>query len=188
MPVRSGLRVGPVCYAHCVMAVVRWVGVLALLGLPACKSSDAAPAPTAVSAEPAKAALRPQIVEGPRNVDSVAPFIHSELLRARRAGERVVVYVGATWCEPCRRFHKALASGQLDKQLAGVRFIEFDLDQSGKALARDGYRSEYIPLFAVPTEDGRDSGRQIAGSIKGPGAVDQIMPRLGRLLASEALR
>jgi len=170
------------------MAVVRWVGVLALLGLVACESSDAAPAPTVASAKPAKVTLRPQLVEGPRNVDSVAPFIHAELLRARHAGQRVVVYVGASWCEPCQRFHKALASGQLDRQLAGVRFIDFDLDQSGKALARDGYRSEYIPLFAVPAEDGRDSGRQIAGSIKGPGAVDQIMPRLGRLVAGEAPR
>lgn len=164
--------------------------MLALPVLAACKSSDPAPAPAppAASAEPAQTTAPPQIVEGPRNVDSVAPFIHAQVLGARRARQRVVVYVGATWCEPCQRFHEALAAGQLDKQLAGVRFVDFDLDQNGKALARDGYRSSYIPLFAVPAEDGRDSGRQIAGSIKGPGAVDQIMPRLRRLLAGEALR
>lgn len=161
--------------------------MLFLLALPACKSSDPAPAPS-MSAEPVRAApSRPQIVDGPGNVASVASFIHAQVASARREHQRVLVYVGATWCEPCRRFHKALASGQLDKQLAGVRFIVFDLDQSGKALARDGYTSNYIPLFAVPAEDGRDSGRQIAGSIKGPGAVDQIMPRLRRLLAGEAL-
>ena len=163
--------------------------MLLLLSLPACKSSIPAPAP-AVSAEPARTAApsRPQIVDGPANVDSVAPFIHAQIASAKRAHQRVLVYVGATWCEPCQRFHKALASGQLDKQLAGIRFVEFDLDQSGKALSRDGYTSNYIPLFAVPAEDGRDSGRQIAGSIKGPGAVDQIMPRLRGLLAGKAVR
>ncbi len=131
---------------------------------------------------------RPQMVEGPTNVDSVAPFVRAQLSSARREKQRVVVYVGATWCEPCQRFHKALASGQLDKQLAGLRFVDFDLDQSGKALAAAGYTSNYIPLFAVPAEDGSDSGRQIAGSIKGPGAVDQIMPRLRGLLAGKAVR
>ncbi len=162
--------------------------MLVLSGVAACKSSDRAPAPERAQAKStAHLASRPELVDGPRNVDSVAPFIHAQVLDAKRKGQRILVYVGATWCEPCQRFHAALASGKLDRQLAGVRFVDFDFDQSGKALARDGYKSSYIPLFAVPAEDGRDSGRQIAGSIKGPGAVDQIMPRLRGLLAGEAV-
>ena len=36
-----------------------------------------------------------------------AAVVASELTRARREGRELLVYVGATWCEPCQRFHRA---------------------------------------------------------------------------------
>jgi thiol-disulfide isomerase/thioredoxin len=92
--------------------------------------------------------------------------------------------VGASWCEPCRRFHDALASGQLDTELRGVRFLEFDSDQAKEALARAGYQSKLIPLFAVPRADGTASEQRIEGSIKGESAVtSNLLPRLRDMLA-----
>lgn len=112
----------------------------------------------------------------------VAPIVARELGRASREGRQLLVYVGASWCEPCRRFHAAASAGKLDAALPGLRLLEFDLDRDGQRLQRAGYRSDYIPLFARPGPDGRASGRQIAGSIKGDGAVAQIVPRLRALL------
>ena len=91
--------------------------------------------------------------------------------------------VGASWCEPCRRFHEAVTRGELDATFPTLRLLEFDLDRDQARLQAAGYGSRMIPLFEVPGPDGRASGRRIEGSIKGPGAVAEIVPRLRRILA-----
>ena len=112
----------------------------------------------------------------------VAQLVSSQLSAAARDHKQLLVYVGAPWCEPCRRFHDAATAGQLDDAFGQLRILEFDADSDGEALARAGYKSELVPLFAVPKPDGTASGRQIEGSIKGDGAVAQITPRLRTLL------
>jgi thiol:disulfide interchange protein len=113
----------------------------------------------------------------------VAETVRREVVRARADKREVIVYVGAAWCEPCQYFHNAAAAGELDAAFPGLRLVEFDLDRDREALARAGYASQMIPLFALPREDGSGSGEQIEGSIKGPGAVPQITPRLTALLS-----
>lgn len=150
--------------------------LLALLLAAACKSDPSAPAPG-----PAPAVAKLSFVPAPAG--DVAPLIKAELSRAQAENKRLVVYVGATWCEPCRRFHDAAVAGTLDAKLPSIRFVEFDLDRDEDRLKAAGYSSQYIPLFAAPAADGRASGKQIAGSVKGPGAPDEITPRLLQLLA-----
>lgn len=104
--------------------------------------------------------------------------------QASKDGRTVIVYVGATWCEPCQRFHNAATAGELEGSgLPPIRILEFDLDRDGERLGAAGYGSKMIPLFAVPGKDGRDSGARIEGSIKGSGAVSNIVPRLRALLS-----
>jgi thiol-disulfide isomerase/thioredoxin len=122
-----------------------------------------------------------EFVEAPP-FDDLAGLVRTEQRKAQRDGKRLLVYVGASWCEPCRRFHEAAAVGALDDQFGRVRLLEFDYDRHLDALHRAGYRSELIPLFALPNPDGTASGQQIEGSIKGDGAVAQITPRLQALL------
>jgi hypothetical protein len=112
----------------------------------------------------------------------LASTVKRELVRARSDGKDLLVYVGATWCEPCQRFHRAAAAGLLDARFPRLRLLEFDADRDAEPLATAGYVSRLIPLFARPGPDGRSSGRQIEGSIKGEGAVDQIAPRLADLV------
>lgn len=129
-------------------------------------------------------AARPRAIElraAPPGEDAAA-LVRRELERARADGGDLVVYVGATWCEPCQRFHAAAAAGELDATFPGLRLVEFDLDRDEARLRAAGYASKMIPLFAVPGPDGRASGLQIEGSIKGDGAVAQIAPRLRALL------
>jgi thiol-disulfide isomerase/thioredoxin len=112
----------------------------------------------------------------------VPTLVKNELASASQNGRSVVVYVGATWCEPCQRFHEAAERGELDAELPPMTFLEFDADVDTGRLRQAGYSSSYIPLFAVPGSDGRASGRAIEGGIKGAGAAREIAPRLKKLL------
>lgn len=121
-----------------------------------------------------------QAVVAPPSGDA-APWIAAQVAAA--AERQVVVYVGAAWCEPCGYFHRAVEAGELDAAFPRLTLLEFDLDLDQARLEAAGYTSQMIPLFMRPAADGQASGRQIQGSIKGPGAVAEITPRLRRLIA-----
>jgi thiol-disulfide isomerase/thioredoxin len=130
--------------------------------------------------------VRPVFVRGPTGGAAIAPFVAEELKRGQKVHRGVLVYVGATWCEPCQGFHHAVEQGELDDLLDGVRLVEFDLDRDRDALERAGYLSRLIPLFALPKPDGTSSDRRIEGSIKGPSAVEQnLVPRLRGFLKGQ---
>lgn len=111
-----------------------------------------------------------------------ANVIREERERAAADGRDLIVYVGATWCEPCQVFHRAAQKGVLDDDFPNLTLIEFDLDRDRDRLTAAGYVGEYIPLFAVPGADGRASDRKFEGSVKGAGAIANIKPRLRKLL------
>jgi len=144
--------------------------VLAVAALAACQSSHSGPPP------------KLELVDAPAVADA-APLIATEYARAQRDGKRLVVYVGASWCEPCRQFHAAAEAGQLDAPFGALRLLVFDDDRDNAALEHAGYHSKLIPLFALPNPDGTSSQKQIEGSVKGADAVQQISPRLRALLA-----
>lgn len=102
--------------------------------------------------------------------------------KAKAEGRVPLVYVGATWCEPCQHFHHAAERGDLDAAFGDVAVLELDADADKDRLSSANYMSTYIPLFVVPGPDGRGTERRMAGSIKGPGAVAEITPRLKKLL------
>jgi hypothetical protein len=161
-----------------------FVAGLALSLAPACTPrGDKAPEPNEDSTSAARVpAGRLRTVAAARDGD-VAALVRHEAAEAARARRRIVVYVGATWCEPCQRFHDAAARGELDGPFGDVTLLEFDLDRDGDRLQSAGYGSQYIPLFALPAPDGTASGKQIEGAIKGEGAVAFVVPRLANLLA-----
>jgi hypothetical protein len=153
--------------------------VALLLGAVVACESGRAPDPVAHGAAHAAVALRPEFVRGPTGGAPIAGFIAGELAKGRAQHRGVLVYVGATWCEPCQRFHQAVLAGELDDTLHGARILEFDLDADRDALTAAGYGSQLIPLIALPNTDGTASDRRIEGSIKGPDAVRQnLIPRL----------
>lgn len=102
--------------------------------------------------------------------------------QASEHGQRLLVYVGASWCEPCRYFHDAALKGELDGALGHMAVLAFDADRDGARLAAAGYQSKMIPLLAIPRADGHSSGKMLQGSIKGPGAVADLVPRVQQLL------
>jgi hypothetical protein len=156
------------------------VVAVAAIGAAGCR--EEAPAARHESPAETKPLLPVDLVTAPAAGD-VQEIVRSELARAREDGHRLLVYVGAAWCEPCQRFHETARAGRVDALFPGLRLVEFDLDRDRDRLEKAGYKSRLIPLFALPREDGTGSGKQIEGSIKGPAAVDQIAPRLRALLS-----
>jgi thiol-disulfide isomerase/thioredoxin len=159
---------------------------VALGGEIACKSqADPAPVPSAevaaASPPPSAPARKLRIVEPPEG--SVDAIVRDALAGARAEGRTLVVYVGATWCEPCQHFHHAAERGQLDTAFPHMTLLEFDLDRDRERLVAAGYVSKYIPLFALPGPDGAASGKQIEGGIKGEGAVENLSARLREMLS-----
>ena len=136
-----------------------------------------------VTPHPPRPPAPPIFVRGPSNNKPITPFIATAVADAQRGHYPVLVYVGATWCEPCQRFHAAALAGELDSIFVGAHLVEFDLDDDKATLDKAGYSSTLIPLFCVPKPDGTASNRRIEGSIKGPEAVNQnLVPRLRALL------
>ena len=146
------------------------------MGVGAC-TAEAPPTPAARSS-------RPDFV--PAGSGEVDLVVREALTAATAEQRRLVVYVGATWCEPCQAFHHAVERGELDEALLGVRFLEFDSDHDGGRLQAAGYGGRLIPRFVLPDAQGRGSQERIEGGIKGNGAVEHIMRRLGPLLATNA--
>lgn len=124
-----------------------------------------------------------ELVDAPATQGDVAPLIAKEVARAEHDGRKLVVYVGAAWCEPCRDFHAAAEAGRLDAKFGDLRMLVFDEDRDGPQLVSAGYEYRMIPMFAVPKPDGTATGRHIEGSVKGADAAQEISPRLAALVA-----
>jgi hypothetical protein len=124
-----------------------------------------------------------RIVEPPPTGD-VVEIVREERARQAALGRRLIVYAGAKWCEPCQHFHHAAAEGKLDKAFPNLTVLEFDVDNDRERLATAGYSSRFIPLFIVPDANGKPTDKRLEGSIKGDGAVDEIVPRLRKILDS----
>ena len=159
---------------------------LLCFALTACQKLTVVAPPTPVVQTPDIAVTPPKpaqidLVSAPAT-GPVAAYVQAEAVRAQADGRRLLVYVGATWCEPCQRFHNAAKAGALDDEFANLRLLEFDLDRDADRLAADGYHSQLIPLLALPGPDGKGNGRGMQGSIKGEGAVAQMRPRLREVL------
>ena len=84
-------------------------------------------------------------------------LVRTERLRAKADGRVLVVYAGAGWCEPCKRFKNAIQTGSLDDKLAKTTLLVFDADRDTERLAAAGYKFQYIPYVAVPGADGHPS-------------------------------
>lgn len=141
-----------------------------------------APAASAGYVGSLRAQQKIEWIDAPETPD-VAAAVRAQLATTKGKGRQLLVYVGATWCEPCQRFHEAVRKGELDASFPTLTILAFDRDRDGEALATADYVSTYIPLFAVPAPNGKATGKQIEGSIKGNGAVGEITPKLQALLA-----
>ena len=171
--------------APATLATLVALAACAVTALGGCKD-DASPSEAARPSSSAAAPPAPtghlQIEEAPA-AGEVETLVRGALAKASARKRRLIVYAGASWCEPCQRFHKAAAGGEFDAAFPDLDILSFDIDRDGERLASAGYVSKLIPLFALPQADGSASGKQVEGGVKGDGAVAYLTPRLKGLLA-----
>ena len=136
-----------------------------------------ASAPTAPSARAVPSApARVDVVEASPDVDTVS-FIRAKRLEARAARRVLVVYVGASWCEPCKKLRSELASGRLDERLGRVSLLTFDADRDVDRLGAAGYTFTSVPYVALPGADGRPTDSRAAAG-KGARAWEELLGKL----------
>jgi len=146
----------------------------------ACSRVDEPAAKKEAPREPAKAPKKLSWTRAPAG--DLAKVVVEHVAKTKAEGRAPIVYLGATWCEPCRYFHRAAEAGELDATFGDLAILELDADADKERADKAGYASTYVPLFVVPGADGRGTDQRIAGSIKGPGAVAEITPRLKQML------
>ncbi len=151
------------------------------VGLACGKSSapEEPPAPAPVEAAPV-AKGRVELVDAPEG--DVPTLVTQARASAESRHRKLLVYIGATWCEPCQRFHHAAEKGELDAEFPDLTLLVFDMDRDGVRLGMAGYQPEFIPYFGIPDAQGKATDEAVMGSIKGAGAVGEIVPHLHQLL------
>ncbi|GMU63174.1 MAG: hypothetical protein AMXMBFR34_49370 [Myxococcaceae bacterium] len=159
---------------------LRWSSVVLVLAVAGCSRSSAAPADSKAAESKPKGHVR--LVHAKATApDQLAPLVAQERAASAANGRTLVVYVGAPWCEPCKRFHAAAEQGQLDQDFGDLDLLEFDAEADAERLLLAGYESKLIPLLVVPGPDGRGTGQRLEGSVKGD-AVADLTPRLKQVL------
>jgi hypothetical protein len=128
---------------------------------------------------------------GPAILEAAAGAVPEVVQRARQDADRdrrqLLVYVSATWCEPCERFQRAVRAGALSASFPRLTLLKFDADRDLERLRAAGYDGEYIPRFVVPGPDGRGTARRMEGGTKAEDTVATfIVPRLASLLGGPA--
>ena len=94
-----------------------------------------------------------RIVVAGQDSDALS-VVRTERLRAKAEGRVLVVYAGAGWCEPCKRFKHAVQTGALDDKLGKTTLLVFDADRDTERLASAGYKFQFIPYVGLPGADG----------------------------------
>jgi hypothetical protein len=164
-------------------AVRYLIGAAVLFLCAACDRKETHDTPLP-SASPAAKAV--EVVLAPAGQEPVEAIVQREMKKAQKDGRDLVIYVGAEWCEPCKRFKAAAKRGELDSEFPTLRLLEFDRDRDEARLQKAQCITDLIPLYARPTEDGRcDQNRRTMGGIKGPGTVQFIARRMKKMLAMD---
>jgi thiol-disulfide isomerase/thioredoxin len=126
--------------------------------------------------ETSTTSARLELVEASQDSDALS-LIRTKRLEAKAKGRVLVVYVGATWCEPCVRFKAEVTSGRLDERFGKLTLLAFDADKDGERLGAAGYTYRFVPFVALPGADGQPSDTQQAAG-KGGAAWRELLGKL----------
>lgn len=91
-----------------------------------------------------------------------------------------VVYIGATWCGPCKQYKAALSDERMVKAHAGAHIVELDADKHAKALQELGIQPAGVPHWEMVDPKGVPIGRAIDGSHWDGNTPEAMAPALGK--------
>ncbi|MBS2015248.1 MAG: thioredoxin family protein [Deltaproteobacteria bacterium] len=139
-------------------------------------ASLAPPTSSSAPAVPRKPGEGIKVVNAPADGDAIST-IRTARLQAKAEGRVLVVYVSATWCEPCRRMKDEIHAGRLDDALGKTTLLAFDADKDGDRLASAGYKFSFIPFVALPSADGHPAD-SLEAKGKGSNAWRELLGKL----------
>ena len=121
------------------------------------------------------------VTPAPADGDAISTIRTARLL-AKADGRVLVVYVSATWCEPCKKLKAEIEAGHLDARLGKTTLFAFDADKDQDRLGAAGYQFRFVPFVALPGPDGHPADSQQATG----GSNDAWKELLGKLDAWQA--
>jgi hypothetical protein len=147
-----------------------------------------APGPLPEELPPGAAVATPPVPRAPviRRIEVDVQKLDSELAAASRAAgrehARVLVVLGARWCEPCRALDAAFARESNRELLRDWRLVELDVDTlpPGPVL---GLPLDTVPALVKLGPTGRPAGTLHGGSLpamEDAPAVDRVLRRFLR--------
>ncbi|MBX3228205.1 MAG: thioredoxin family protein [Labilithrix sp.] len=135
-------------------------------------SVAASAASSSAPAERGKVVVQAAAADG----DAIS-IIRTARLQAKAQGRVLVVYVSATWCEPCKRLKAEIEAGSLDDRLGKTTLLAFDADKDVERLGAAGYSFKFVPYVALPGPDGQPADSQQATG-KGSNAWKELLGKL----------
>ena len=91
-----------------------------------------------------------------------------------------VVYIGATWCGPCKQYKAALSDPRMVEAHTGAHIIELDADKHTKALKALQIQPRGVPHWEMVNQDATPIGRTIDGSHWEANTPQEMAPALGK--------
>lgn len=139
-------------------------------------ATAASAAPLVPAPDAAPRAMGVRVVTASQDTDALS-LVRTERLKAKAEGRVLVVYAGASWCEPCKRFKDQIRTARLDEKLPHVTLLVFDADRDTDRLAAAGYTFSFIPFVALPGADGHPTDTQEARG-KGSNSWTELVAKL----------
>lgn len=124
-----------------------------------------APKPEATAEEPqADAAATPlSVIDVKPSAGPLKQQLGLHAKRGAKAGQRVVLEMGAPWCPPCKRAKALLADDAFKAELDDVIVLRADSDVWGEELDALGFDAPVIPVYYRLDDDGTPSGESVRG-------------------------
>ena len=135
-------------------------------------STPATPeAPKAAEPAPAAPAAEAPAAEAPASHPGVAwtivPTGEDSVEAVRTAVAATtgvpVIYIGATWCGPCKAYKRNLEDPQMIAAHKGAHIVELDADRHAGAIQTLTIQPEGVPHWEMVDREARPVGRRIDG-------------------------
>lgn len=163
-------------------ARVFFLVAMSAVWLPACREEPPAPGEATAAGATSDGASASRWIELEPASTGLAALLAGHAQRAGEQGLAPVLYVGASWCQPCKLLEQHRDDPQVARALRGTYTIELDFDDWTVAeLSASGYEMQAVPVFFAIGADGKAAGPRLDG---GPwiGSAEQIAAAFERFL------
>jgi len=144
--------------------------------LAACR--DDSPLPAGATAAPTRSqgAGASRWIELPASNTALDALLAEHAQRAAEQGLKPVLYIGASWCQPCKFLKEHRDDPRVASALRGTYTIEIDFDDWTVAeLSASGYGVQAVPVFFAIGAGGKAAGPKLDGGAWG-GASPEANP------------